>query len=56
MRKNIVIAPCGNKGLVYKEHWLKDNNERDFDLCLLFYHPEIEHPEKVVRLRIEPAQ
>ena len=44
MRKNIIIAPCGNKSQIFKDHWLKDSEERDFDICLLFYHTEIDNP------------
>lgn len=41
MRKNIVIAPCGNKSFLFKEKWLKNPENRNFDICLLFYHEEI---------------
>jgi hypothetical protein len=39
--KNIVIAPCGNKSVLFSEQWLKFEQDRQFDLCLLFYHQEI---------------
>ncbi|MHA4847746.1 DUF707 domain-containing protein [Flavitalea antarctica] len=42
--KNIVIAPCGNKSRLFKDSWLKASENRDFDLCLLFYHEEINDP------------
>jgi hypothetical protein len=43
--KNIVIAPCGNKSHLYKEAWLKQKAQKDFDVCLLFYHEKINDPE-----------
>lgn len=43
--KNIVIAPCGNKSFLFSEAWLKDESERDFDICLLFYHEHINQPD-----------
>ena len=43
-RKNIVIAPCGNKSFLFRQSWLKDNDKREFDICLLFYHDEIADP------------
>jgi hypothetical protein len=45
MHKNIVIAPGSNKSYLFKDAWLKQKTERDFDLCLLFYHKEINNPE-----------
>jgi hypothetical protein len=42
--KNIVIAPCGNKSVLFAEQWLKFEQDRQFDLCLLFYHQEINDP------------
>lgn len=39
--KNIVIAPCGNKSHLFREQWLKYKDEKEFDLCLLFYHEHI---------------
>lgn len=44
-RKNIVIAPCGNKSFLFREYWLNDKSERDFDICLLFYHDHINDSE-----------
>ena len=44
--KNIVIAPCGNKAYLFKESWLKQKQEKQFDLCLLFYHEKINVPER----------
>jgi hypothetical protein len=44
--RNIVIAPCGNKSYLFSESWLKYKNEKDFDVCLMFYHDIIEKPEK----------
>ncbi|MBC6112114.1 DUF707 domain-containing protein [Pedobacter fastidiosus] len=43
--KNIVIAPCGNKSHLFKSSWLKNEEIRDFDLCLLFYHENIDNPD-----------
>jgi hypothetical protein len=42
--KNIVIAPCGNKARLFKERWLEHQKEKEFDLCLLFYHEQINDP------------
>ncbi len=44
--KNIVIAPCGNKSILFKNSWLDDKDNKQFDLCLLFYHDEINDIEK----------
>ncbi len=44
--KNIVIAPCGNKAYLFREAWLKHPEEREFDLCLLFYHEQINDPSR----------
>lgn len=44
MKKNIVIAPCGNKSRLFDSAWLKDKSARSFDICLLFYHEQIEMP------------
>lgn len=43
--RNIVIAPCGNKSRLFKEAWLKQPGEKNFDLCLLFYHEQVLQPE-----------
>lgn len=42
--KNIVIAPCGNKSDMFYKHWLNQKEIKNFDLCLLFYHEEINDP------------
>jgi hypothetical protein len=42
--QNIIIAPCGNKSTIFKDFWLKYKDEREFDLCLLFYHEQINDP------------
>jgi hypothetical protein len=42
--KNIVIAPCGNKARLFREQWLKHRDEKEFDLCLLFYHDQVNDP------------
>jgi hypothetical protein len=43
--RNIVIAPCGNKSYLFRESWLREKAIKDFDVCLLFYHEEINNPE-----------
>src|SRR5215217_2135849 len=45
-KKNIAISPCGNKAYLFQESWLKHKEEKEFDLCLLFYHDEIKDPSK----------
>jgi len=45
MARNILIAPCGNHSVLFKNSWLKYSNEKQFDICLLFYHEQIEQPE-----------
>lgn len=42
--RNIIIAPCGNKSSLFRESWLKYRDEKQFDLCLLFYHEHINDP------------
>lgn len=42
--RNIIIAPCGNKASIFKEYWLKYKEEREFELCLLFYHEQVNNP------------
>jgi hypothetical protein len=44
MSRNILIAPCGNQSVLFKDSWLKYSNEKQFDICLLFYHEQIEQP------------
>ena len=44
--RNIVIAPCGNKSSLFRESWLKQRDEKRFYLCLLFYHEQIQFPER----------
>jgi len=44
--KNIVVAPCGNKSHLFHDAWLKDKAQRNFDICLLFYHENIDNPDK----------
>ena len=43
--QNIVIAPCGNKSDMFNDHWLNKKAEKQFDVCLLFYHEKINNPE-----------
>lgn len=45
MRKNIVIAACGNKFTYFKDLWLKYPEERNFDICVVFHNDHIEQPE-----------
>jgi len=45
MARNILIAPCGNHSVLFKNSWLKYSNEKQFDICLLFYHEQIEQPQ-----------
>jgi len=42
--RNIIIAPCGNKASIFKEWWLRYKEEREFELCLLFYHEQVNNP------------
>ncbi|HVW60159.1 MAG TPA: hypothetical protein VHC48_09000 [Puia sp.] len=42
--RNIIIAPCGNKASIFKEYWLRYKEEREFELCLLFYHEQVNNP------------
>ncbi len=44
--KNIVIAPCGNKSYLFKDAWLKYQEEKTFDVCLLFYHEQVNDPAR----------
>lgn len=44
-KRYIVIAPCGNRSTLFKEAWLKYKEEKEFDLCLLFYHEQINDPQ-----------
>ena len=44
--RNIIIAPCGNKSYLFKESWLREKGNKDFDVCLLFYHEQINNPAK----------
>ncbi len=43
--RNIVIAPCGNRSFLFRDAWLKQENRKEFDLCLLFYHDEVLNPD-----------
>lgn len=42
--QNIVIAPCGNKSDMFHNSWLDNKGKKQFDLCLLFYHENIDNP------------
>lgn len=43
-KKNLIIAPCGNSSKLFKDDWLADKENKDFDVCLLFYHEHIIQP------------
>ncbi|MGI8951273.1 MAG: hypothetical protein ACR2FN_06775 [Chitinophagaceae bacterium] len=43
--RNIIIAPCGNRSYLFKEQWLNQKQQKQFDVCLLFYHEQINKPE-----------
>lgn len=42
--RNLVISPCGNHSEYFRTHWIKDSAAKQFDLCLLFYHDQIDEP------------
>lgn len=42
--QSIVVGTCGNKSFLFRESWLKFGEERQFDICLLFYHENINNP------------
>lgn len=44
--RNIVIAPCGNRSTVFNHYWLKDKENKNFDLCLLFYDKSVLHAHR----------
>jgi len=44
MNRNIVVAPCGNSSTIFRDHWLNKKEIKNFDVCLLFYHEEINNP------------
>lgn len=44
--RNLIIAPYGNAANTLTEDWLKFKEEKQFDVCLVFYHQEIINPEK----------
>jgi hypothetical protein len=41
MKRNLVVAPCGNSSTLFATDWLKNAAEKEFDVCLMFYHQEI---------------
>jgi hypothetical protein len=43
---NLIIAPYGNSANTLTDYWLKYKNEKQFDVCLVFYHKEILDLEK----------
>ena len=45
MKKNIVVAPCGNLSKIFRDHWLDKSEIKNFDVCLLFYDEEIHNPD-----------
>lgn len=42
--RNLVVAPCGNASTLFATHWLNEPAAKEFDVCLLFYHAEINDP------------
>ena len=43
--ENIVIAPYGNKSNMLNTYWLNQKEQKQFDVCLLFYHEKIDNPD-----------
>lgn len=44
--KNLVVAPCGNGSTLFTTSWLENPADKEFDLCLLFHHHDIEDAER----------
>jgi len=44
--KNLIVAPCGNASTLFATEWLSNPDEKEFDICLLFYHPTINEPAR----------
>jgi uncharacterized protein DUF707 len=44
--RNLLIAPYGNSANVLTDNWLKYKDDKQFDVCLVFYHQEVTDPEK----------
>lgn len=42
--RNLVAAPCGNSSTLFATDWLRSAAEKNFDVCLLFYHADIKNP------------
>ena len=42
--RNLIVAPCGNASTLFATHWLAEPAAKEFDVCLLFYHAEINDP------------
>lgn len=42
--RNLVIAATGNKSGLFKTEWLKEKDKKDFDLCIIFFHEEVDDP------------
>lgn len=40
--KNLVLAATGNRSELFLKEWLKHPEKKNFDLCILFFHDEIE--------------
>ncbi|AEV33907.1 Protein of unknown function (DUF707) [Owenweeksia hongkongensis DSM 17368] len=51
MQKNkyLVVSPCGDKSELFKTDWIdtETHQGRDFDLVLLYYHPEVKNQDAV---------
>jgi hypothetical protein len=39
--KYLIVSPCGNNSTLFNSSWLKYKDDKNFDLCLLFYHENI---------------
>ncbi|MBO2008269.1 DUF707 domain-containing protein [Hymenobacter negativus] len=40
--RNLIIAPCGNSSTLFATDWLNDKAAKEFDVCLMFYHANID--------------
>ena len=44
--KNLIVAPCGNASTLFATEWLSSPENKEFDVCLLFYHATINEPAR----------
>lgn len=42
----LIIAPSGNHSMIFKTHWMREPEKRQFDVCLLHYHKDIDDTVK----------